>query len=125
MECRAIKNLKPGGRVIAEPHTLAYGTCETCRSGHPYCAVQAVARLWHRWLCRRVYLLLSDKGTDSVAVLTEPIAVAMNVIDRTKVELGVARTIHVMKENTEDIINKVTNGRGADVTMERSSLCCE
>ena len=40
-------------------------------------------------------------------------------------ELGAARTIHVMKENTEDIINKVTNGRGADVTMEWSSLCCE
>ena len=109
-----------------------------------------------------------DNVPDSVAVLTEPMAVAMNgVIDRTKVELGdvvvisgagpigqlsavcaleagayqvimlctdadeelrfpiarelgITRTINVMKENAVDIINEMTDGRGADVTMEGS-----
>lgn len=118
---------------------------------------------------------ISDNVPDSVAVLTEPMAVAMNgVIDRTKVELGdvvvtsgagpigqlsavcaleagayqvimlgtdadeelrfpiarelgVARTINVMKENAVDIINEMTNGRGGGCHygVQWSSFRCE
>ena len=35
-------------------------------------------------------------------------------------ELGVARTVNVMKENPVDVINEMTNGRGADVIIECS-----
>ena len=173
----AVKNLKPGDRVIAEPHTLACGTCEMCRSGHPHMCSTKRSPGYGIDGCAAEYICYSqpelvhkvpDNVPDSVAVLTEPMAVAMNgVIDRTKVELGdvvvisgagpigqlsavcaleagayqvimlgtdadeelrfpiarelgVTRTINVMKENAVDIINEMTDGRGVDVTMECS-----
>ena len=172
-----ITEFKPGDRVIAEPHTLACGTCEMCRSGHPHMCSTKRSPGYGIDGCAAEYICYSqpelvhkvpDNVPDSVAVLAEPMAVAMNaVIDRTKIELGdvvvisgagpigqlcavcameagayqvimlgtdadeelrfptarelgVTRTINVQKEDAAAVINEMTNGRGADVTMECS-----
>lgn len=91
----AVTGYKPGDRVVAEPHSLACGTCELCRQGKiqicsskrspgwgingafaPY--ITMPAKLLHK---------IPDKMSFEHAALAEPMAIAIHqVAERGKIE---------------------------------------
>lgn len=85
-----------GARVVCEPHASACHTCYLCRRGHPEVCASKRSPGWGvdgafashvvvpAWLLHRV----PDELPDEVAVLAEPMAVAMTALRRANLAAG-------------------------------------
>ena len=85
-----------GARVVCEPHAGACHTCYLCRRGHPEICASKRSPGWGvdgafashvvvpAWLLHRV----PDEVPDEVAVLAEPMAVAMTALRRVHLAAG-------------------------------------
>ena len=93
---KAVKNVKPGDRVVGEPHTLACGICEMCRSGlHQLCEAKRSPG-WGIDGAYTEYMIFPEPGLlhhipdnidDVTAVLAEPFAIVTHeVLERGVVE---------------------------------------
>lgn len=90
-----VENYKVGDRVVGEPHTLACGKCELCRTGHiQLCASKrsigwGIHGAFARYMVLPEKLLhhIPDTMTYEEAALVEPTAnVCQDVIERGKVQ---------------------------------------
>ena len=85
-----------GARVVSEPHSLACGTCQLCRRGiAELCASKrspgwGIDGAFSASLTMPVHLLhrVPDGVPDSVAALTEPMAIAVTALLRARVDPG-------------------------------------
>lgn len=91
-----VTNVKPGDRVVGEPHTRACGVCDLCRQGKIQLCTEKRAPGWGIDGANARYLrypepnllhLVPDNVPDEVAVLAEPLAIVVHeVLERGRVE---------------------------------------
>lgn len=89
-----VKNVKPGDRVVAEPHAEACMVCDICRRGYWQICPEKRSPGWGQDGAFADYLTMPskllhkipDSISDDVAAIIEPLAVAVNyVCERAKV----------------------------------------
>lgn len=91
----AVKNVKPGDRVVAEPQTGACGVCHVCREGKLGQCPDKKTPGWGTdgafadYLVMPAFLMhkIPDGLSDEIAALTEPVAVCVHeVLERGRIE---------------------------------------
>jgi L-iditol 2-dehydrogenase len=97
-ECgAAVKNFKPGDRVVGEPHTHFCGHCYLCRAGHIELCAEKRSPGWGMNGAFTDYLVMPelflhhipDSLSDDIAALTEPTAIVVTaVLERGAVSVG-------------------------------------
>ncbi|MHB1316127.1 MAG: zinc-dependent alcohol dehydrogenase [Christensenellales bacterium] len=90
-----VKDLKPGDRVVVEP-LISCGKCEACKSGHYHvCRVLGLYGLdadggFAKYVCvasDKVTVIPDELSFERVALI-EPLAVAVHMVRRSKMQLG-------------------------------------
>lgn len=82
----AVSRLKPGDRVVAQPHHDACGICHACRSGLPQCCRQRRslgiskdgAMAEYIVVQDRYLHLVPDSVSDSIAAIVEPLSMIVD-----------------------------------------------
>ncbi len=94
---KAVKGIKPGDRVVAEPHSLACGVCELCRSGRAQVCAEKRSPGWGidgaftDYVAMPCHLLhkIPENISYEIAALAEPFAIVVHeVAERAKIECG-------------------------------------
>jgi L-iditol 2-dehydrogenase len=94
---RAVKNFKPGDRIVAEPHTRFCGKCYLCRTGHIQLCPEKRSPGWGMDGAFTDYLVMPELFlhhipgglSDEAAALTEPTAIVVTgVIERGRISVS-------------------------------------
>jgi threonine dehydrogenase-like Zn-dependent dehydrogenase len=98
----AVSRLKPGDRVVAQPHHDACGICHACRSGLPQCCAERRSLGISKDGAMAEYIVVQDRYlhqvpdsvSDSIAAIIEPLS--MIVDDLARVGLAEHDTVAII-----------------------------